>query len=400
VELLDAVVPGLGLRVTDLGVKTFFFRSRFPGASARNHPTRRALGVYGALTLEQARQKARGWIELLQQGIDPGEAETRERHAAQRRLANNFSAVAEAFIAHCRRKGQRKARAVEREVRAEFMTPWGSRPITEITSHDVVTVIDAVVARGAEYQAHNLLGHIRRLFNWAIGRGVYGLQHSPCDRLRPRDLIGRRAMRTRVLTDAELRAFWRAAGAMRYPWGLFFQLLFVTMQRRGEVAGARRREIDLAHALWTIPAARMKMDAAHVVPLPPLAMRLFASIPSFPKGDLLFSTTFGAKPIAGFGKAKRELDGLMLSELRKAAAERGDDPEKIKLEQWGLHDIRRTGRTALSALPVPEIARELVIAHAKRGMHRVYDQHTYLVEKRQALEMWETRLEQVVGAPE
>ena len=259
-------------------------------------------------------------------------------------------------------------------------------------------MIDAAVARGAEYQAHNLLGHIRRLFNWAIARGVYGLQHSPCDRLRPRDLIGKRAMRTRVLSDDELRVFWRAAAAMRYPWGPFFQLLLVTMQRRGEVAGARRREIDLAHALWTIPAMRMKMDAAHVVPLPPLAMRLFASIPSFAKGDLLFSTTFGAKPIAGFGKAKRELDGLMLSELRKTAAESGSDPEKIKLEQWGLHDLRRTGRTALSALAVPEIARELVIAHAKRGMHRVYDQHAYLAEKREALSLWEGRLREIMGA--
>ena len=163
--------------------------------------------------------RARGWIELLQQGIDPGEAETRERHAAQRRQANNFSAVAEAFIAYCRRTDQRKARAVEREVRAEFIMRWGSRPIAEITPDDVVTVIDAAVARGAEYQAHNLLGLIRRLFNWAIGRSVYGLHHSPCDRLRPRDLIGRRAMRTRVLTDDELRAFWHATGAMRYPWG-------------------------------------------------------------------------------------------------------------------------------------------------------------------------------------
>jgi hypothetical protein len=61
------------------------------------------------------------------------------------------------------------------------------RPVTDISAHDVVTVIDAAVQRGAEYQAHNLLGHVRRLFNWAIGRNIYGLDRSPCDRMRPKD---------------------------------------------------------------------------------------------------------------------------------------------------------------------------------------------------------------------
>ena len=70
-EVLDALVPGLGIRITDRGKKTFFLRSRFPGSSSRNHPTRRALGEYGAMSLEQARESARRWHELLRQGIDP-----------------------------------------------------------------------------------------------------------------------------------------------------------------------------------------------------------------------------------------------------------------------------------------------------------------------------------------
>ncbi len=283
-ELLDAVVPGLGIRITDRGVKSFFLRARFPGASARNHPTRRTLGVYGAITLEQARKKARAWHELLLTGIDPGKVEAETRLDAQRRQANNFASVAEAFIQHCRRVGQRKARSVEREVRSEFIAAWGSRPITEISPRDVVAIIDAAVARGAVYQAHNLLGHVRRLFNWAIGRGVYGIEHSPCERLRPRDLIGKRAMRTRVLTDAELLAFWIAARSMPYPWGPYFRLLLLTMQRRTELASARRSEINLERALWTIPAERMKADAAHVVPLAPHARDLFAFCPPSQKG--------------------------------------------------------------------------------------------------------------------
>jgi hypothetical protein len=45
------------------------------------------------------------------------------------------------------------------------------------------------------------------------------------------------------------------------------------------------------------------------------------------------------------------------------------------MSSWVIHDLRRTGRTHLSALPIPDIVRELVIAHAKPGLHKVYDQH-------------------------
>ena len=65
-----------------------------------------------------------------------------------------------------------------------------------------------------------------------------------------------------------------------------------------------------------------------------------------------------------------------------------------------LHDIRRTMRTHLSALPITDRVRELVIAHAQPGLHKVYDQHAYLEpEKRHALELWAARLPDSIVAP-
>jgi len=55
---------------------------------------------------------------------------------------------------------------------------------------------------------------------------------------------------------------------------------------------------------------------------------------------------------------------------------------------WRFHDLRRTMRTGLSGLPVPNNVAELVIAHAQPGLHKVYDLHTYREEKRRALELW------------
>src|SRR5262245_38744349 len=94
-DVSDALVPGLGVRVTDKGTKTFTLTRRFPG---RTNPTRRALGEYGAITLEQAREEARKWISLVGRGIDP-QVEAERRHLAeQRKRAGTFASVAETFI--------------------------------------------------------------------------------------------------------------------------------------------------------------------------------------------------------------------------------------------------------------------------------------------------------------
>ena len=88
----------------------------------------------------------------------------------------------------------------------------------------------------------------------------------------------------------------------------------------------------------------------------------------------------------GFGKAKLALDARMRGELRQ-------------LPPFVIYDIRRTMRTGLSSLPVPDLIRELVIAHTKPGLHKVCDQHAYLDEKRHALDLWAKRLRDIIEPP-
>jgi integrase len=381
-DVLDAIVPGLAIRVGDKGMKTFVLIARFGGAK---QPTRRALGEYGAMSLEQARIKARKWLEMIRSGVDPKADEARRKLEQLRKQKNTFASVAEDFIKRHVSKN-RTAAAVEREIRREFIGRWGARSITEITQHDIAAMLDEVVDRGAPYQAHNLLSHVRRLFNWAVSRGSYGIEHSPCDRLKPRDAIGERHVRQRVLKDAELRAFWKATERLGYPFGPLFKMLLVTGQRRSEVADAVWSEFDIEGKLWTIPASRMKSNAAHVVPLTADAIAILESLPRFKRGDHVFSTTFGERPVSGFSKAKVRIDALMKAELGE-------------LDEWRLHDLRRSMRTGLSALPVTDLVRELAIAHTKPGLHKVYDQHAYLDEKREALTLWAARLRSIVEPP-
>jgi integrase len=390
-DVMDSVVPGFGVRVSDTGRRTFILVARY-GSS---NPTRRALGEYGELTLEKARQKARDWLELIRQGKDPKDEEERQRLAEQRRRANSFAAVAEDFIAE-KLPAERKGGEVERDIRREFIAALGARPIVDITPQDVRAIVKAAKDRGAPYQAHNLLTHARRLFTWAIDQDMYGLSSSPCDRLKPKAIIGKKIFRKRILTDDELRALWRATARTGYPYGPLFRMLALTGQRKSEVAEARWSEFDLERKLWTIPAARMKAEAAHVVPLSDDVIALLESLPRFKKGDHLFSTTFGAKPVNGFSKAKYRVDARMLRSWRALGHIKGEDRRKATIEPWVNHDLRRAMRTGLSALPVPDLVRELVIAHTKPGLHKVYDQYAYLDEKRRALDLWAARLRGIV----
>jgi integrase len=374
-EYADAIVPGLALRVTDRGHKSFVLIARYP--SNPKNPTRRALGDVGVIGLDEARQKARKWLELVGKGIDPKAEEARQRAASQRRQVNTFGVVADEFLDRvaCRLK---KSGEAKRIIEGEFVKRWGPRPITDILPEEVAAAIRAIVKRGAPYQAHNALGYVRRLFNWAIGTHQFGIQTSPVAQLKPKDLIGKREARERTLLNDELRAVWNATGDMGYPYGPLFRLLCLNGQREREVADLRWAEIDFVQRLWTVPAERMKGDRAHEVPLTPIAFDLLQSLPRWSLGDFVFSTTGGAKPVNGFSKAKARIDKLS------------------GVTDWVIHDLRRTVRTHFSALPVQDLVRELVIAHAKPGLHKVYDQHAYQEEKRECLALWERRLLSIV----
>ena len=309
----DVDTPGLCVRVCATGPKTFCLLARFPGSPFLK---RRRLGEYPSLSLADARDKARDWKRLLGQGQDPTREEEKRRRAELRKQSHLFEA-AEEYFADIKRRGLRRAREVESEMRREFKL-WIRRPVADIDRADVLALVEAVAKR-SPWQAHHMLSYASRFFNWAIERGIYGLKSSPCERIRPSRLIGRKEPRQRVLDDDEIQALWTAC--TDYPFGSFVRMLLLTGQRRTEVAGMRWSEIDLHRKVWTIPAARMKAGAAHVVPLTAPVIELLEGLPRFQRGDCVFSATMGAKPINGFSKYKARLDA------------------RVKIAPWVLHDI-------------------------------------------------------------
>ena len=206
-----------------------------------------------------------------------------------------------------------------------------------------------------------------------------------------------KVMRDRVLKAEEIESIWNAWDAMDYPFGALGKMLLVTAQRLNEVAQIQRPEIDRVKALWTIPSSRTKSGREAGVPLSSLALEILDSLPEFTEGGFVFTTTSGRRPVSGFSKMKARTDRLVLDAAREAA----EDPESIEpLPPWRFHDLRRTARTGLAKLGVPQIVAEKVLNHAERNvLVRTYDRHEYADEKRDALERWAASLRAIIEPP-
>ena len=381
-ELWDGIVPGLALRVTDTGAKSFVLAARYPGSS---NTARRALGGYGELTLEEARSKARSWLQLLERGIDPRVEIERQQAAELRKQAATFASVAEEFVREKLSK-ERRGHDAEVALRRELVPRWGARQVPEISRGDVKLMLEQVKAR-APYQAHALLALARRLFSWAIERERFGLEHNPCNNINGKTFIGEKQPRARHLSDDEIRAFWQTCEEMGYPHGDLGRALLLTATRHREMAAAPWSEFDMPQAKWTIAQERFKSNSEHAVPLVPAMLELLEALPRFKSGTCLFSTTYGRVPTDITEKVKNKIDRRMAEILGR------------EVQPWRVHDLRRTVRTHLAALRIPDHIAEMVLGHGKKGLQRVYDQHQYEVEIREALEKWAARLRSIVDPP-
>jgi integrase len=136
--------------------------------------------------------------------------------------------------------------------------------------------------------------------------------------------------------------------------------------------------------LWLIPAGRYKTKLDFEVPLSNAARDVLGATPRLSKRFVF--TTDGETPISGFSKFKLTFEPKMLAELHKLAVERGDDPDKVTLPRWTVHDLRRTARSLMTRAGVAPDHAERCLGHVIGGVRGVYDRHGYRDEKRVAFE--------------
>lgn len=384
----DSKMSGFGVRVTPRGVKSYVCQYRMPGKNAR----RKTLGKHGApLTPDKARKLAEEMLWDVKRGIDPVDA---ERERIRKRETQEFEKYVERFAdLYLKSEWPDSWQDANARLVNHVVPVFKGRAVSDIKRADISDLLDGLRDRPA--LARNTHAVLRKLFAWAVDRDH--IATSPMPKAPPAV-----KQRKRTLSPDEIRALWRATDKLNPPFGSFVRLLLITGQRRNEVAGLPWAELSQAESLWTLDGKRAKNDADHLVHLSDLAMTEFSALQWKKRGLVL--TTTGKTAISGFSRMKRALDKAMLEELQKQADERAKElqisAERVNLQPWRLHDIRRTVTTQMQGLGIAIEVTEKVINHLSgetSGIAGVYNLWAYQDEKRKALDAWSNRLSALIG---
>ena len=371
-EVPDSLCTGLYLTVQPSGKKGWQVRYRHAGVHRRM-----TLGAYPILSLADARQRAREVLAAATEGRDPaGEVKAAKAPKSEddrdkiRILMNQYDKR------HL--KGLKSGDVVRRELDRFVVAAWGDRNIHSITKRDVIDLLDEIADSGRVVTANRVRAYLNKFLNWAVERDV--LSTSPAAGVKP---VAKEASRDRVLTDDEIRWFWRACDEEGYPWGPLGKVLLLTGQRLNEVAQITEGEIR--GDLWHLLADRTKNGRAHDVPLVEAVRSVLGAVERIDGLPTFIFTTTGKTPVSGFYKARAHLAERM---VRISAEERG---QEVEIPRWTFHDLRRTAATGMARLGIPVRVTEAVLNHVSGtggGIVAVYQRHDFAQEKRQALEAW------------
>src|SRR5262249_26210533 len=141
-------------------------------------------------------------------------------------------------------------------LRGPYFRPLHAMPVDTVTRRDVAARLVAITTDHGSIVAARARGVLSTFYAWAMGHGL--AESNPIiGTLMPTNA----EPRSRVLSDNELGAIWRASGETAY--GTVIKLLILTAARRGEVGGMRWSELDLDRGTWTIPKQRTKNKCGH-----------------------------------------------------------------------------------------------------------------------------------------
>jgi integrase len=364
-DVLDAVVPGFGVRVMPTGRKSYFLLARFPG---QRNPTRRTIAPVGRVELSQARETARKWLSEMVAGVDPAKRAADQALAIAHAASTSFEAVSKEFLnKHVLRQGLRTGRETERIINRELMPHWKERPFEGIRRSDVSALLDQIQER-APVQADRTLAVISKMCNWYAARSDEYV--SPIVRgMRRSDAKTRN--RVRILDESEIRVFWKASSGQAI-FGASVRFALLTGQRRAKVSGLRWADID-ADGIWHISSEDREKTNAKKLKLPAFALAVLDELRRNSTGEFVFSEN-GSAPINGFSKSKARLDRAM------------EELAGHSIPHWVVHDLRRTAKSLMAKCKVSRDISERVLGHAIPGVEGVYDQYDYFDEKADALE--------------
>ena len=372
---------GLHMLVKPNGSKSWRFKYRFLGKEKLL-----SIGLYPDVSLADAIEKRDEARKLLVKKIDPSLNKQLEKRSAKLAAENSFEAIAREWYVKFSIKwtpshGERILRRLEKDI-----FPWlGQRPISEITTPELLSALRRIESRGAIETAHRAQQNCSQVFRYAIATGK--AERNPSSDLRGA-LTPTRKKHHASITNPHaigelLRAFNDYQGHFVTKCALrLAPLLFV---RPGELRKAEWSEFSEFNDIepeWRIPAAKMKMREMHIVPLSTQAIAILKEIRALTgNGQYVFPSIRSNKsPMS---------ENTVTGALRRLGY--------TKEEMTG-HGVRSMASTILNEQGWNRDAIERQLAHAERNSVRAaYNYAEHLPERRKMMQSWADYLEKLTS---
>jgi len=392
-----------GLRVScaNAGAKTFFYRYKSP---LTNKLRQIKIGRFPSTSLAEARVELQALKTIRQDGHCPASEQKqakKDKAITEQKLSSRMTVtdvvelylsqyiedrtVNGKFIAGARKKkGQDETR---RTLYGDAVKVLGDRYAEEVTRKNIVEMIMAIVERGSNVQAGNVLRELTAAYEYSIGLEKFS------DEFANPALLAKNSLRqakvrltskkgTRILSDKELTKFlyWLPSSAFTQTQKRILRFSLWTGCRTGEICSAEWEFIDLDKS--TLHLRATKTEAERYVQLPTQAVNFLKQL-RLETGKYLFPSFKTQLPIQQ--KAITEQAWLM----------RRDD-KMLDIEHWVPHDLRRTVRTGLSRLGCPSEVAEAILGHARSGIEGTYDLHKYESECKIWLQKWSDHMDSLL----
>jgi integrase len=336
-----------------------------------------SIGAFPTITLADARERREAAKRALAQGLDPSAEKQRAKAERRTANANTFGVIAREWHAQrAERWDAPYAAAVMRRMELDLLPDLDKVPIAQITAPVLLATLRKMEGRGA-------LDLLRRTRQYATQIFAYAIATGRAERNVAADLKGvfktRKVQNRSRFAEAELPAFlacledYQGEPITKLAW----KLMLLTFVRTSELLHARWAEIDLDKAQWRIPAARMKMDEEHIVPLSPQALAVLADIRALSGGGpLLFPSVWThAKPLS---------NNTLIGALYRMGYH----------SRATVHGVRGTASTILNEHGFRADVIERQLAHGERdGVRAAYNHAQYLSERREMMDWWGQYLE-------
>ncbi|MDM9283975.1 integrase [Providencia rettgeri] len=360
---------GLTLLIKSSGSKLWQFRYYRPYTKQR---TKQSFGAYPAVTLSDARKLRAESRSLLVKDIDPQEYQKDQIRNSQEAKTNTFQLVAERWWEVKKSTvtedyGNDIWRSLERDV----FPAIGDISVTDIKAHILVQAIQPVQARGALETVRRLCQRINEVMIYAQNTGL--IDAVPSINIGKAFEKPKKKNMPSIPPDQlpKLMQTMRTASISLSTRCLFmWQLL--TISRPAEAAEARWDEINFETKEWKIPAARMKMNREHTVPLSGAALAIL---------ELM-------KPLSG----NRE---FIFPSRIKPTQPMNSQTVNAALKRAGFggvlvsHGLRSIASTALNEQGFPPDVIEAALAHVdKNEVRRAYNRSDYLEQRRPMMQWW------------